>query len=175
VAGFCWGALLGAVAGNLLLQLWAVRKEGMVFTFSLDYRNPDVIQVWKLMLPVVLGVALPQVSIWINRWYASELGNGPISALSYANQAMQVPLGLFAQAMAVAIFPTLSALAAQKRFTDLRATSSGGIRTLLFITIPASVFMIILAVPMIQFLNQGGKFTSFDSRLAAGILAVYSI
>src|SRR5439155_15205040 len=116
-----------------------------------------------------------QVSIWINRWYATELGDGPMSAISNANQLMQVPLGLFAQAMAVAIFPTLSALAAQKRFTDLRATSSGGIRTLLFITIPASVFMIVLAVPIVQLLLQSGKFTADDSRLAAGALAVYSI
>src|SRR5690348_3979527 len=66
--GMMWGALIGAILGNFALQLWAVKREGMVFRISFDIAHPDVVKVWKLMLPVVLGVALPQVSIWVNRW-----------------------------------------------------------------------------------------------------------
>jgi putative peptidoglycan lipid II flippase len=146
---------------------------GMRFAPSFDYRHPDVVKVWKLMLPVVLGVALPQVSIWINRAFASKLGDGPMAALTNANQLMQVPLGLFAQAMAVAIFPTLSALAAEKKYAELRSTSSRGIRNLLFLTIPSSVFMVILAVPIVQLLLQHGKFHYDDTLLAASALMVY--
>lgn len=173
--GMCWGALLGAIVGNFGLQLWAVRREGMQFRVSFDYKHPDVMKVWKLMLPVVLGVALPQVSIWINRAFATNLSKGSVAALTNANQVMQVPLGLFAQAMAVAIFPTLSALAAEKRYAELRSTSSRGIRNLLFLTIPASVFMVILAVPAIQFLYQSGKFTGDDALVAAGAFSVYGL
>jgi putative peptidoglycan lipid II flippase len=175
VRGLCWGALIGAIAGNFALQLWAVARSGMQFRVSFAWRDPDVVKVWKLMLPVVLGVALPQVSIWINRAFASRLGDGPMSALTNANQFMQVPLGLFAQAMAVAIFPTLSEQAAQKRYADLRATSSGGIRSLLFLTIPTSVFMIVLAVPVVQLLLQGGKYGPGDTALAASALGFYCI
>jgi putative peptidoglycan lipid II flippase len=171
--GLCWGALIGAIVGNFWLQLVAVRKLGMQFTPSFDYRHPDVVKVWKLMLPVVLGVALPQVSIWINRAFASQLGDGPMAALTNANQLMQVPLGLFAQAMAVAIFPTLSALAAEKKYAELRATSSRGIRNLLFLTIPSSVLMVILSVPIVQLLLQHGKFHADDTALAASALMVY--
>ena len=71
MAGFCWGALVGAVAGNFGLQWWAVARSGMRFKPSLAARHPDVVKVWKLMLPVILGVALPQVSIWINRAFSS--------------------------------------------------------------------------------------------------------
>lgn len=175
VAGLCWGALGGAIAGNFALQLWAVARSGMRFRPSFDWRHPDVVKVWKLMLPVVLGVALPQVSIWINRAFASGLGNGPMAALSNANQFMQVPLGIFAQAMAVAIFPTLSALAAQGKYGELRDTASYGIRALLFLTIPASVLMIVLAVPIVQLLLQGGRYGPDDTALAASALAYYCI
>lgn len=175
VAGLCWGALGGAVAGNFALQLWAVARSGMRFRPSFQWQHPDVVKVWKLMLPVVLGVALPQVSIWINRAFASGLGNGPMAALSNANQFMQVPLGIFAQAMAVAIFPTLSALAAQGKYAELRDTASTGIRALLFLTVPASVLMIALAVPIVQLLLQGGRYGPDDTALAASALAYYCI
>lgn len=175
VAGLCWGALCGAIAGNFALQLWAVRRMGMVFHVSFNWKHPDVMKVWKLMLPVVLGVALPQVSIWINRAFASRLGDGPVAALNNANQFMQVPLGIFAQAMAVAIFPTLSAQAAQQQFAQMRATASQGMRVLLFLTIPSSVFMIVLATPIVQFLLEGGKYGPDDTALAASALVYYCI
>jgi putative peptidoglycan lipid II flippase len=173
--GFCWGALGGAVLGNFGLQWWAVKRSGMRFKPSFNARHPNVMKVWKLMLPVILGVALPQVSIWINGAFASQLRDGSMAALTYANTLMQVPLGIFAQAMAVAIFPTLAALAAEKRFSDLRSTSSGGIRSLLFLTIPSSAFMAVLAVPVVQLLFQQGKFTPSDTVIAASALSYYCI
>jgi putative peptidoglycan lipid II flippase len=171
--GLCWGALAGAIVGNFGLQWWAARKVGMQFQIRFDARNPSVMKVWKLMLPVILGVALPQVSIWINRAFSTRLGDGPMSALTYANQLMQVPLGIFAQAMAVAIFPTLSAMAARRDYAALRATSSGGIRSLLFLTVPASALMIVLATPIVQLLLQHGKFHASDTPLTVAALTWY--
>jgi putative peptidoglycan lipid II flippase len=175
VAGLCWGALAGAVIGNFGLQWWSLRRLGMKFTPSLHFRDRDAVRVWKLMLPVIFGLALPQVSIILNRMFASSLGDGPQAAITNANQLMQVPLGLFAQAMGVAIFPTLSALAAQRQFVEMRSTASGGIRSLLFLTIPSSVLMFVLAVPIVQLLLQHGKFNAHDTQLAAGALAFYCI
>lgn len=174
-AGLVWGALGGALVGNFLLQAWAVRRLGAIFTVSFHARDPAVMKVWRLMLPVVLGVALPQVSIWVNRAFASALGDGPLAALTNANQLMQVPLGVFAQAMAVAIFPTLSAQAARGELTHLRETASAGIRSLLFLTVPASLWMLLLARPTVALLLQHGKFGPDDTRLTATALAYYCL
>lgn len=174
-AGLVWGALGGALVGNFLLQAWAVRRLGAIFTVSFHARNPAVMKVWRLMLPVVLGVALPQVSIWVNRAFASALGDGPLAALTNANQLMQVPLGVFAQAMAVAIFPTLSAQAARGELTHLRETASAGIRSLLFLTVPVSLWMLLLARPTVALLLQHGKFGPDDTRLTATALAYYCL
>ncbi len=172
-AGLCWGALGGAIVGNFAMQAVALRQDGARFRPSLNFRHPDAVRVWKLMLPVILGIALPQVSILFNRIFATQLGKGPLSALTRANMLMQVPLGVFAQAMAVAIFPTLSALAAKKQYDELRSTTSQGIRALLFLTIPASLLMIVLAVPIIQAILQQGKFTAADTPMTALALQFY--
>jgi len=175
VAGLCWGALFGAIVGNFALQWWAAARTGMQFRVSFDGKHPDVVKVWKLMLPVIFGLALPQVSILFNKMFASWLGDGPQSALTRANQLMQVPLGVFAQAVGVAIFPTLSAQAARRRYDDLRATASLGIRSLLFLTIPASAFMIVLATPIVQLLLEHGKFGPGDTALTAEALVYYAV
>lgn len=175
VRGLLWGALGGAVVGNFAVQLHAVKRLGMRFTPNLNARDPDAMRVWKLMLPVVLGVALPQVSIWINRAFASSLGDGPQAAVTNAANVMQVPLGVLGQAMAVAIFPTLSALAAAGKKAEFRATSIMAVRSLFFLTLPLQMFMLALSVPITQVLYQHGKFHAADTELAAMALRYYSI
>lgn len=175
VAGLCWGALGGAIVGNFGLQWWAVWRSGMQFHPSLDWKHPDVMKVWKLMLPVILGLALPQVSIIVNRMFATTLGDGPLSAISNANRLMQVPLGIFAQTMGIAIFPTLSAMAARKEWSELRSTASTGIRFILFLTLPSSLFIIVLSRPIVALLLQHGKFLPGDTLITATALIFYSI
>jgi putative peptidoglycan lipid II flippase len=175
VAGLCWGALGGAIVGNFGLQWWAVWRSGMHFRPSLDWRHPDVMKVWRLMLPVILGLALPQVSVIVNRMFATTLGDGPLSAISNANRLMQVPLGIFAQTTGIAIFPTLSAMAAKKEWLQLRSTASMGIRFILFLTLPCSLFIIVLARPIVALILQHGKFLSGDTLITATALIFYSI
>lgn len=175
VAGLCWGVLIGAIIGNLALQIWATIRNGMHFHFTLDLKHPDIKKVWILMLPLLLGQALPQVSIIINKMFASMLGNGPQSILNRANMIMQVPLGIFAQAIAVAIFPTLATQAALKRKDQMQSTTSLGIRAIFFLTIPSSVLMIVLSRSIIQLLLQHGQFTYIDSVDTATALSYYAI
>ncbi len=178
VAGLCYGAVSGAVIGNLLLQWFLVRRMGGRFVFASlreNFRHPGVMKVWGLMLPVILGLALPQVSTIIGKAFASILGNGPQSALMNANKLMQVPLGVFAQAIAIASLPTMSAQAARREFSALRHTVSFSLRSILFLTIPSSLVMFVLALPIVQLLLQSGKFSSIDAAMAAAALRYFAI
>lgn len=182
IAGLCWGAVGGAVLGNLALQWWLVRRMGGKWsTTPLRelLQEPGVregaLQVWRMMLPILLGVALPQVSVLMNRYYASTLDKGTMSALNRANQLMQVPLGVFGQAVSIAILPTLAAQFVKKDMKAIRRTTNFGLRFILFLTVPCSVMMIVLAVPLVQLALQGGRYTTADSVTAATALCFYSI
>jgi len=178
VAGLCWGALSGAIIGNLALQWFMVRRTGGRFiTKGLRqyWRHPGVLKVWKLMLPVILGLALPQVSTIVNKMFAASLGDGPQSALMNANRLMQVPLGIFAQATAIAIFPTLAAQAARKEMAQLRRTANFGIRSILFLTVPSSLLMVVLALPIVQLILHTGRFQDAEAHMAATALIYYSL
>ncbi len=173
--GLCWGALGGAIIGNFVIQLIGVRKLGMRFTPSLAWRDPDVMRVWKLMLPVIFGIALPQVSMLFNKIFASSLGQGPVSALQRGALLMQAPLGIFGQALAIAIFPTMAAQAARKDFGGMRNTVNQGMRFVLFLTIPSSVGLVLLGHPAIALWLQHGVFRQADTDMVVVALTYYSI
>ncbi len=178
VAGLCYGAVAGAIAGNLILQWVLVRRSGGYFVtkgLRRHLRHPGVIQVWKLMLPVILGLSLPQVSMIIGKGFASSLGDGAQSAMRNANILMQVPLGVFAQATAIAIFPTMAAQAARKEMVELKHSLSFGIRSILFMTIPASALMIVLSLPIVQLILQAGKFHTIDAQMTANVLCYFAV
>ncbi|MGQ9697389.1 MAG: murein biosynthesis integral membrane protein MurJ, partial [Armatimonadota bacterium] len=175
IAGFSWGALAGAVLGNLILQIVLVRRLGVRYRPSLDVRHPGVVKVGKLLLPVVLGLSLPQLAVRINRVFVSMLGEGRVLALNNADRLTQAPLGVFAQSAGIALLPTLAAQAAVMDLQALRATVSLGVRSIVALTLPTSVFITVLAVPIVRVMYQHGKFTSLDTQVTAVALAFYSI
>ena len=175
ISGLTWGALIGSFIGNFALQAIVVRRMGAKFKPSLNLRHPGVVKVGKLALPVLLGLSLPYVDVIINRAFGSLLGEGAVAALNYSNRLMQMPLGIFAQASAVALFPTLAAQAARKEIGELRAGVNFGLRGIFLLTVPSSVLMMVLATPIVRMLFQHGKFTASDAPYVAYALVFYSL
>jgi putative peptidoglycan lipid II flippase len=174
VAGLAWGALGGAFLGNLLLTYASLRRAGYSFVPNLNLRHPGVIQVGKLALPVMLGLSLPQIDVIINRTFSSSLGGSAVAAITFSNMMMQVPLGVFAQAAAAAFYPTMVAHAARREIPELKSSMSFALRGILFLTIPASVFMMVLALPIIRTVYQSGQFRPSDAPITATALLFYS-
>lgn len=175
IYGLAWGVVVGSFIGNVVMQMWMVRRIGVCYRPSLDVRHPGVIRVVKLMLPVILGLSLPFLCVILTTPFASDLGDGPVTWLGNANKVMQLPLGIFAQGLSVAIFPTLSALAAQRDWPGLRRQFSLGLRSILFLTIPSAVLIAVLAVPITALLFQRGKWTFEDTQATAAAVICYSL
>lgn len=175
IAGFSWGGLLGAITGNLLLQLLLVWRLGIKYRPSLDLKHPGVMRVGQLMLPVILSLSLPQVDVQINRIFGSYLGPGAIAWLNNANRLMQAPLGVFAQSSAIVLLPVLSEYAARKDFSAFRYQLSRGVRSILAMTLPASAIFIVLAEPIVKVAFERGRFGPYDTHQTALALIWYSV
>jgi len=174
-AGLMWGALGGAFVGNFALQVLLVARTGGYYRPSFAVLHPGAIKVWKMMLPILLGVSLPNVDQIINSYFASELVHGSQAALQYAVRLMLIPIGIFAQAMGIAILPTMAGQAAAGQRKEFRSTLSQALRTILFVTIPASALLCLLASPIIVLLLQHGEFTAHDTSVTATALRFYSV
>jgi putative peptidoglycan lipid II flippase len=127
------------------------------------------------MLPIILGVSLPNVDQMINKYFASQLGEGAQTAMMNAVRVMLIPIGVFAQAMGIAILPTLSAHFSSGDKVEFRRSIVKGLRSVLFVSIPVSVLMFILAEPIISVLYQHGKYNYHDAVTTASALRFYSV
>ena len=173
IAPLCWGAFFGAVAGNFLLPVATLLKMGAPFLLGFDLKHPGVRKVGALMLPALLGLSLSQLGFWITGTFAQ--GEGSLSALRSAYNLTQAPIGIFAQASAIVIFPTIAAMAARQDWSGFRREIHFGIRRILFLTVPASLLMAVLAEPIVTAIFLTGKFSPKDVTATAAVLWCYSL
>ncbi len=175
VVGMSWGALVGAFIGNIVIPLFVIRKLGARFTPSFDTSHEGVRKVFRLMLPVVLGLSLPGVFAWILRAYASFYPEGIISAMEQANRLMQAPLGVFGQALALAAFPVLSQFFAQGKMDLFADQLNRSLRTVVFLSMPVAVLFVVVPDPIVRALYLRGSFTLADAENTASALRMFGI
>lgn len=159
IAAFSYGVVIGA-ALNFLVQIPALRRVGLKYTFSFDYRDQGFRQIMVLMIPVLAGLGVVQLNLFVTQNLSSGLGSGTISALNLAQRIMNLPIGIFAVSIATAIFPTLTTLTARGELDMFKRTSSLGLRAIFLVTIPASLGLMAIGEPLIKLLFQQGEFTS---------------
>ncbi len=174
IMGLAIGVLVGG-ALQLLIQLPAVIKKGFRFRKTLNFKQEEVVKIARLMGPIMLGLAVYEINIMVDTLLASFLPGGSISYLYYGNRLVQLPLGIFAVALAVALLPTLSSQAAKGDLKELVQTVGFSIRLILFVTIPATIGLIILREPIVNTLWERGEFTSSTTEGTAIALLYYSI
>jgi putative peptidoglycan lipid II flippase len=84
---------------------------------------------------------------------------------------MELPQGMFGISLATFLLPTLSGLAAEKRYPEFRSTLGQGLGYLGFSNMIATVLLIVLAEPIVRLLFEHGEFTDVDTGNVAYALA----
>ena len=154
----------------LLVQLPALRRIGFRYHFSFDRTNPVVRSVFRNLGAVFLGTATYQIYLAINRFFASGLPAGSISALNYAGKLMNLPLGIFVAAVSAGIFPLLSAQALEEDRRDMWDTTNRGLKLVLIFTLPAAAGLMALGQPIVRLLFERAAFTAEATAMTAGAL-----
>ncbi len=175
-----WAILLLAVAvmvgGGLqfFVQLPLLYKKGYRYRFVLDLHNPDVLQIGRLMLPYVFGLAVTQLDIVIDRILASMLTSGSISVLNYALRLVLLPMGVFGIAISTAVFPTLSKHSAQDSPSEFVDALTDGLAFVSFIVVPAAIGLAVLGKPIIRLLFARGEFGAWAVESTSFVLYFYA-
>lgn len=176
-----WGIMafaIGVVAGsalNFLVQIPSLVRVKTRYYFSFDLRHPGFQKIIRLMIPVVIGLSVAQLNLFVTQHLASGLTGGSITALNIAQRIMQVPVGIFGVSIAIAVFPAMNFQTARQEMAEFKRTFSLGLRAILLITIPAGAGLIALREPILQLFFQQGSFGGTDTSLVAGDLYYYSL
>lgn len=182
VYGATWGVVLGALL-QVAIQIPGLFKVGMRYTPSFDWHHPGVIQIGRQMIPRIVNAAMLYVSTFVDRGLIQLLVvvvvagkvEGLISQYYYALQLLLLPLGIFGMAVSTAAFPTLSENVARGRLDRVRSTILETLRSILFMSIPSSIGLIVLGFSIIQVLFQHGRFQLSDAYSTAVPLAFFAL
>jgi putative peptidoglycan lipid II flippase len=188
IYGLVWGVNIGA-ALFLLVQLPGLRAVGATYRigrqpsdahptrlpFLSFFHAEGVGQVLRLLGPRIFGQSAWQVNMIAIVSLASTLGSAALAANAYALQLMMLPHGLIALSLATVLFPDMARQYAAGDRATLRATALGGVRAVLFLALPASAILGVLALPVLRALYQRGAFDATSAALTAEALAMYAL
>jgi putative peptidoglycan lipid II flippase len=173
VVALALAVLIGGL-GQVLLQWPSLRAEGFRYRFDLAPRDAGLREILLLMGPGTLGVAATQFNVYVNTVLATSQEPGAVSWLNYAFRIMYLPIGLFGVSVASASLPLISSHAARKDLAAVRQTLSHALRLVLSLTVPATLGLIALGVPIVRVIFERGRFLPADTQAVAYALMAYS-
>ena len=174
VAGLAWGVVFGAFL-HFLVQLPAVAKLGFKYQIVFSLGHKGVRKIGLLMLPRTFSLAINQINQLVNTIIASTMAAGSVAIFNAANNLQVVPIGIFAIPIALAYFPVFSEAWAKKDKASLVGSFSRAFRRLLFIVIPASIFIILLRAHIVRLVLGAGAFDWPATIRTAQTLAYFAI
>lgn len=161
--------------GQLAIQWPPLLKEGFRYQPVLDLRDEGLHRVLLLMGPGTIGMAATQINVLVNSVLATGQGTGAVSWLDFAFRLMYLPIGLFGVSIATAATPAISRLVAQEDFARIRSTLAGALGLMMFLNLPATIGLMVLARPIVAMIFEHGRFTSTDTLNTAAALQLYSV
>jgi len=156
------------------VQIPAILKLGGRYTPHIDWHHPGIVTIGAKMVPTLIYVVTNLISVTFRTNFAVATGEGGQAALRYAWQFYQLPYGIFAVALATAIFPELAERANARDMTGFKQMFARGLRSTMVLIVPLAGLLATLATPVIT-LYQAGRFTAADVPVVAGVLSWWAL
>lgn len=175
VIGLAWGAVLGSIM-HLCVQLPDLfRLPDRAYASTLGLKDASVREMALLIGPRLIGVASVQMNLFLNTIIANLLPAGSLSSINYAFPIMTVPLVVIGSGIGFATLPTFSAQVARGEIPELKKSINSSLRGVIFLSLPATFGLIILAHPLVSAVFQYGDFTVQSTDWVAWALILYTI
>jgi putative peptidoglycan lipid II flippase len=165
--GLAWGVVLGAL-GHLSLTVTAAVRAGWRPRWYWAWRDADVREVWKLMLPRTFGLAANQMSLVVTTAVASSLAAGSLTQLTWADNLQNVPTNVFGLPLAVATFPVLAQASAANADGDFASILRQNLRRILFLVVPVAAMLVTLRAHVVRLVLVESMSVA-DAARAAGL------
>lgn len=174
IIALAWGVLFAGIL-QLIFQWPFLKQFNLLPRPKINFRDPGVKRVLKLIVPALFGVSVGQVNLLIDTLFASLLVVGSVSWLYYSDRLMEFPLGVFGVAISTVILPHLSRHHASQSDEHFSLTLDWALRAVLLVGFPAAVVLAVISGPMLSTLFQYGHFDAQDVIMARKSLTAFAI
>ncbi len=170
IFGLAIGVVLAGVA-QALFQLPSLWREGFRYRWVSPWGDATVQEVVRKMLPGSVGVAAFQINVLLTGCFSFWFNTTILSTFNYAVRLMELPQGMFGISLATYLLPTLSGLAAEKKYPEFRETLRQGLSHLAFANLIAAGVSLALAEPIVRLIFERGMFGPDTTHRVAIALA----
>ena len=169
-----YGVIIGALF-FIVAQVPMIKKVGFSFKPSFSFKVPGVLDVFLLMWPRTLSLAVFQLGTLATVTLMSFLSNAGRNYVifDYAQTLAFAPVALFGQAIAQAAFPVLSR--EREKMQEFKATFIASFNQILYLVLPISVLILVLRIPIVRLIYGAGQFDWAATVLTGKTLALFSI
>jgi UDP-N-acetylglucosamine--N-acetylmuramyl-(pentapeptide) pyrophosphoryl-undecaprenol N-acetylglucosamine transferase len=180
VAALGYGVLLGGV-GQILIQLPPFfgrefrEARGFAVPPGIDLANPGLRRVGRAAPNITLDAVIARSSELVDIWLATPLGTGLVSALGWGRTIFLLPFALVSQSINAVVLKEFSEGAATRDKEWTRRLFVAGINWNVFLLLPISILLVVLAGPLVDAIFLRGRFTAEDSALVALALRCYAL
>ncbi len=162
------------IAGIAQLALvWiAAARAGFALRLRLPKLTPEMRRLFVLAVPAALSGGVVQVNLLVGQQVASGFDRA-VAWLYTADRLYQLPLGVVGIAVGVVLLPTLSRKLGAGDAAGSRAALSRATEVSLALTLPASIALVVIPLPLVSVMFERGAFTANDSVSVAIAVAIY--
>lgn len=180
IYSLAYGVLLGGVFQILFLFPWIVnilKNRSLQFSYSpaIQFNSPSNRKYYSQVGPISIDVMFANTTEIVAQILASGLKTGAIAFLYFAKTIFRLPFAIISQAINSVILKEFSDRIALFNKEKAERLFHDGIKTNLFLLTPISVFMIILAHPIVSLVYQRGEFGDANVVNTAFALQFYAV
>jgi len=168
-----FGTLMGTIAYFVSHIILAVKK-GYKYSFSFTFGDATK-EVIRLAIPVFLSSSLGQINSFVDKYLASGLPEGSVSALSYGFTLFAVIASFTYAIIMTILYPRMSKAFAENDVNRVNDLSSRTLNVLLVITVPFTLGSFVYSNEVVQAIYERGSFNPESTALVASAFKFYCL
>lgn len=157
-----------------VIQIPKYKSMGYRYKLIIDFKDESIKKMFHLIIPVLIGASVAQINFLIDRFFASNAGEGAMAMLNFGNKLTIFVYSIFGFALSTVVYANLSKLSAQDNRDEYKSTLASAINMIALIIVPATVGMMILRRPLVRVAFERGAFDSKAAVVTAAVLLFYS-
>ena len=174
VISVAWGTVAGGTLRCVILFLDSPQSRRL-FGPAVPFGHPVLRQIGRTISARVLTSWFIDLNLMVDRMFASFLGPGYVSCLTYAARAVMAIVNVVVMPMGRVMMPTLSRLAAQHDHARMRTILEKIVIGIGFLVVPVVGFIATFRVELLTVLFRRGAFDASSVDATAYALLFYSL
>ncbi|MBE5910040.1 murein biosynthesis integral membrane protein MurJ [Pseudobutyrivibrio sp.] len=168
---------IGFVFANIFyLIALIIMSYSVGYRFNSLYVKKDyIVLLIKLLIPIAVSTLITQINGYIDKYFASSLPDGSISALHYSNIIRTFVIMMFNTGLTTIFFPMVSKMVAKKRINDVEKAIVASLKYIVMVFCPVAIMLIIFSEPITSVLFERGAFDTVSVAMTTSAVRMYAI